>query len=118
MPHSVTYDRIVGMWTVPYRGVTRDVSVYEVPPDALWDALNMVPRRGQLVPRPGPQQYAPNDLLATPTAALWSPVTFGPAFQANAFQSNTFQTRAVDALLIVATQQAIWYLDPTTLAWV
>ena len=118
MPHSVSFDKIVGAWSVPYAGVVRDVCIYEVPPDALWDAVNMVPRDGRLVSRPGPQQYAPNDLLARPTAGLWSPVVFGPAFQASAFQNNAFQTRSVDALMIVATEQALWYLNPTTQTWV
>lgn len=118
MPHSVSFDKIVGMWTVPYRGVARNVSIYEVPPEALWDSMNMVPRRGQFVPRPGPQQYAPNDLLARPTGAVWSPVVFGTAFQVDAFQNDAFQTQQVSALMIVSTQQALWYLDPATLLWV
>lgn len=118
MPHSVTSDKIVGFWTVPYAGVVRDVSIYEVPSDGLWDSANMVPRDGQLVTRPGPQQYAPNDLLARPTAGLWSPVVYGPAFQPDAFQMDAFQTQLVEALMIVATQQGLFYLDPATLQWV
>jgi hypothetical protein len=65
--HLISGDRVIGRFPVPWRGVNQQVPAYELPPDALRSASNVIPRNGVLRPRPGYVQFHSQVFTGTPT---------------------------------------------------
>lgn len=68
MPHLITAERLVGRFTVPWRGVNQEKRADELQPDELRDASNVFPRgKYGLRPRPGYSQFSSVVFTGTPT---------------------------------------------------
>src|SRR5262245_17271709 len=67
MPHTITADRLIGRFEVPWRGVNQLARVDALPVDALRDARNVLTRRGVLRLRPGYSQFHSQVFTGTPT---------------------------------------------------
>jgi hypothetical protein len=101
---SVKGAATIGHWEAQHKGVLRDFPIYKLPPDALYDCLNVIYRNGQIGPRPGMMQLAPGtDLGSRVTGAIQaSTLAFG-AFEPTAFEPTAFQMSGnTDGTIIVA----------------
>lgn len=89
-------------WPVPLGGVYRTVSAEGLPAEALYDALNVVPRNGVLQLRPG--YVSASNTLTGRGVGLFEHVQIrgvgvDVGFQGNAFQNNAFQVTAGQELV-------------------
>lgn len=108
---SVKGGGTIGHWEAQHKGVLRDFPPYKLPPDALYDCLNVVYRNGAIGPRPGLQQLPPGtDLLARVTGALQAASLSSGAFEPTAFDNSSFQVtgNTAAALLIAGTNRDWW----------
>ncbi len=109
-------DDLAVIWKVPVKGTLRGRPVWDVPLDAVWDARNVLVRRGGLQPRPGLTQFSPALLNARPTGGINTTALAAGAFQEDAFQEDAFQLSSglPTTLIVVATTRGLWaYLGGT-----
>lgn len=67
--HFISSERVIGHFDAPARGVNRLLPAYQLPPDSLRDASNVIYRAGILRPRPGYSQFHSQVFSGTPTGA-------------------------------------------------
>lgn len=108
---SVKGAATIGHWDAQHKGVLRDFPPYKLPPDALYDCLNVVFRNGAIGPRPGMVQLSPGtDLLARVTGAIQASSLASGAFEPSAFENTAFQvTGNTDATLLIAGTNRAWW---------
>lgn len=70
MPHLITGDRVVGRFTVPWRGINQEMRADQLGEDALRDASNVFPRHGVLRLRPGFSQFSATTFSGTTTGVV------------------------------------------------
>jgi hypothetical protein len=100
------------MWSVPTRGVLRNLPIYLLPPDALHDSLNVLVRDGALQVRPGMAQISTTSLGSRPMGAYTTAAFALGGFQSDAFQNDAFQVGSdISAIVVVGTTRKIWYLS-------
>lgn len=97
-------------WFVPRKGVLNNLPIYETPDDALYDGLNVIVRRGVLIPRPGLAAHSPTSILARPMGAFVTTTLATGAFQADAFQNDAFQVSGggTNVFILAGTTQRVW----------
>lgn len=108
---SVKGAATIGHWEAQHKGVLRDFPPYKLPPDALYDCLNVVFRNGAIAPRPGHVQLAPGtDLGARVTGAIQASTLASGAFEPTAFEPTAFQeTGNTDGTVLIAgTNRKFW----------
>jgi hypothetical protein len=108
---SVKGAATIGHWDAPHKGILRDFPAYKLPPDALYDCLNIVFRNGGVAPRPGMVQLSPGtDLLDRVTGAIQASSLASGAFEPTAFDNASFQvTGNTDSTLLIAgTNKRFW----------
>ena len=81
MPTLISGERLLHAYQVPTRGVWRQLPPHQLPPDALWDAQNVVVLDGELQPRAGVEEFATlgTPFAGTPTGAILYLSTAGVA---------------------------------------
>lgn len=108
---SVRGDATVGHWEAAHKGILRDFPPFKLPPDALYDCLNVVYRGGAILPRPGMAQLAPGtDLLNRVTGAIQGANLATGAFEPTAFDNGSFQVtgNTPGTLVLAGTNRKIW----------
>lgn len=84
-------EHLAGAWTVPNQGVLKNLPIYSIPPDALYDSLNVLVRGGVLARRPGLTAFSAFTFPNVVTGAFAGVQNGAPAFQSDAFQNDAFQ---------------------------
>lgn len=94
----------IGHWEAQHKGVLRDFPPFKLPPDALFDCLNVVFRQGTIMSRPGMQQLAATDLGSRITGAIQAATLASGAFEPTAFEPTAFlETGNADGTIIAAS---------------
>lgn len=106
-------------WLVPFKGIQNTLAVQDIPPDALFDARNVVLESNNLVPRPGFLQFTSAPISGRPTGIFGSSFFAEGAFQEDAFQNDAFQisSNVPPTLLIVGGTTKIFVLATPT-SWI
>lgn len=99
-------------WGPPVKGVLRNFPIHLIPPDSLYDALNVLMRDGRLMARPGSVAFAAQSLGARVSGAFSTASLEEGAFQSDAFQNDAFQTTALSpgSISVAGTDVALWVL--------
>jgi len=98
------------MWFVPTLGCYHNLPIYQVPDDAVWDALNVIVRDGALEPRPGLTSHSETSLVDRPMGAWVVSALGSAAFQADTFQNDAFQVTGAgsNVIILCGTTRKIW----------
>ena len=101
MPTLIAGERLLHAYQVPTRGVWRQLPPHQLPPDALWNAQNVVVQDGELMPRAGVETFATTGtpFVGTPTGAT--------VYMSTAGVSTPF----------VGTREEIYKYDAATTTW-
>lgn len=108
MPHNVSAERVIGAWDPPARGVMRHMPAYKVPTDGVFEASNVVYRKGFLMPRPGLLGLTSDGVLARPVGLASIANLAESSFAGTAFDGGGFTTTADERYLVAMTTQAVW----------
>ena len=107
---SIKGQGTIGHWEAAHKGVLRDFPPFKLPPDALYDCLNVVFRNGTLLPRPGMSQLSPTDLGSRVTGAMQNATLASGAFEPTAFENTAFLVfaNADGTILVAGANKAFW----------